>query len=52
MEVRAFTPDDWDGLIRFYFQIWAAAGSPQPDYHGAWMRDLGVGIEDVMRPAG
>jgi HNH endonuclease len=49
-ELRPVASDEWDGLTRFYFQLWRAAGSPRPDYHGAWMRDLGIGFEEFVRP--
>ena len=39
------TPDsDWDGLTRFYPDVWLAAGRPSADYHVAWMADLGIRV--------
>src|SRR5215216_631011 len=52
-KLQTIVHDDWEGLIRYYPQLWAAAGMPKPMYHGGWMRDLGFQIEDVVsaRPA-
>ena len=41
-EVQQVTDSDWDGLTRYYRQLWEVAGRPKPEYHAAWMAALGV----------
>lgn len=48
-ELQPIANDDWDGLTKYYIRLWRAAGSPKPDYHRRWMRDLGVGEEEPNR---
>jgi hypothetical protein len=44
-ELQRQSNSDWDGLLRFYPGLWHEAGSPNPEYHLAWMADLGVESE-------
>lgn len=38
-ELRPIPPDmGWDGLTRYYRQLWELAGSPKTADHGLWMR--------------
>jgi hypothetical protein len=34
---------DWDGLTGSYSGLWEAAGQPDPQYHGRWLRALAAG---------
>ena len=41
-ELRPVPKNEWDGLTRFYRDVWKAAGQPNPAYHLGWMADLGL----------
>lgn len=36
--------DSWDGLTRFYRDLWQHAGRPKPNLHLDWARALGIDI--------
>lgn len=44
-KVRPMSRDDWDGLTRYYRQLWEKAGRPRAAYHLRWMRNLGIEVE-------
>jgi hypothetical protein len=47
-ELLEIASDGWDGLIRYYPELWEAAGRPKAAYHGGWMRDLGLSSEHFI----
>lgn len=41
-EVKPIEPSGWDGLTRFYADLWRLTGEPKPAYHLTWMKALGL----------
>jgi hypothetical protein len=40
--LRPISDGDWDGLTRYYRELWKAAGRPKDRYHENWMALLGL----------
>ena len=39
-DLRPIAQTTWDGLTRYYGDLWHAAGEPAETYHLGWLRDL------------